>query len=167
MKQDEVMRLLAEYRENVARCAYLQIEIDENEKAIADACRTAIEDAATPSAQRLTGMPSGGKIGNPTEEIALMIASGVKPEWVREMENDVVAMRAEFDRIHAKARRVDAWLNGLNARERWVITGHVIDHCSWKELLREYELQFGEPRTKRNLQNVKARALSKIFHAAA
>lgn len=166
MKPENVLEIMSRHRENVGRCAYLRVEISETEKAIEAAKATAIEDAAVPGAQRLTGMPRGGKISNPTEQVAIMFAAGKNPEWIQAMTDDLADMRREYNIRFANARRVEAWLGSLSARERWVVTGQVIDGMTWRELMREFEQKFGEPRTKRNLQALKMRAMEKVYRVA-
>ena len=154
--------ILVSYRENASRCDFLRIEIAETERALQELQSTAISYEAVPGVQQLTGMPHGGKIGRPTEEVAIMFASGDAPRYISEMQKSLREMQQEYKQCTADVGRADAWLKSLKERERWVVTRQMIDGAYWQELTREYEKRFGEHRSKRCLQIVKKNALRKI-----
>lgn len=156
--------ILVSYRENASRCDFLRIEIAETERALQELQSTAISYEAVPGVQQLTGMPHGGKIGRPTEEVAIMFASGDVPRYISEMQKSLREMQQEYKQCTADVGRADAWLKSLKERERWVVTRQMIDGLSWRDLVQAYEKQYGEPRSKRCLQLIKKRALLKIAH---
>lgn len=154
--------IIEKYNANVGRCDYLRIEIEETERALNELETAAINYEAVPGVQQLTGMPHGGKIGRPTEEVAIMFASGDVPRYMSEMRDSLKAMQKEYRKCVANVKRAEAWLKSLKDRERWVVTKQMIEGLSWRELSTRYENLYGEPRSKRCLQIIKKRAILKI-----
>lgn len=166
MKPEIVLETLQSYRENLGRCEYLRIELAEAEKVLNDLEGTAREDAAAPGAQNLTGMPRGNAVGNPTERIAMMFASGGEPRHISELREEISKKWEEYRTKQKAADQVDAWMRGLNDRERWIVLGQVVDGLTWRELMREHETRFGEPRTKEALRRLREKSMEKIYRMA-
>lgn len=159
-------QMLHDYREHLGRCRSLEQEIKEIEATLQRLRASMVADAAAPGSQNMDGMPRGTAIGNPTERIGGMFADGYVPEYIRELEEELTAKRAEYQRISATVVFVGAWLEGLADRERWIIETQVIDGVPWRRVVAMYREKYGEIRTRDGLKKLRLRALEKIYRMA-
>lgn len=166
MRREKVDEMLKAYRFEVGRCGHLKTEIGQLEKAISCATATMDEDIITIQAQQLTGMPHGTTVGNPTERLGIMLASGWIPNDITEMQDELKKARQEYDQRHANVLFVTAWLNGLPERERWIVEHQVVDGEYWKEVAAKYKTAFLEDYSKDSLKRLKQRAMEKIYKMA-
>ena len=61
---------------------------------------------------------------------------------------------------------MDAWLKGLNRKERWVIERIFFDGMTYREINGQYREIYGEPCSKDSLRRLKNTALEKIYQMA-
>lgn len=165
MLPESVMQKMKKYREYSGRCAYLEIHIKELNKAIEKAESSLYMDQVMLSGN-LDGMPHGTTVGNPTERAGITLADGYMPDYLAEMKKDLSEAEQEMADKSLTVIFVNAWLKGLSDRERWIVENQVIDGVSWRELISEYFVKFGETRTKRALQMFRDRAMDKVYKMA-
>lgn len=166
MRREKVDEMLKAYRFEVGRCGHLEAEISQLEKAIQQATATLDEDVTAVKLQQLSGMPHGSTVGNPTERLGIMLASGWIPEEIREMQDELKETRQEYERRYFTVMFVTAWLNGLPERERWIVEHQVIDGEYWKEVIAKFNAAFQEDASKDSLKRLKQRAMEKIYRMA-
>ena len=166
MTRERVDEMLHNYREYVGRCKYLMAEIEEINEDLRSLKASSYADAVSPRGQDLSGMPHGTDVGQPTEQIAIAFASGCKPPYIAELEKIVAGLQAEYKSKHTTVMFVECWLQCLTDRERWVVVQQVIDGVTWREMTTQYEMCFGEGRTRDGLRKLKQKALAKIYKAA-
>ena len=164
MTPEEIGEVLRQHRSAIAKRDLLRVEIDEAEAKLKAMLQTMAEEAATSSGNGAAGMPRSTKVGNPTERIGLMLASGEVPQHIAELKQDIAELTHEMHGLTLRINRVAAWLVGLPERERWVVTGHLINGLTWSDLAEEYQRKYGQPRTRRSLQRLKRTALRRIAH---
>lgn len=162
MTPEKVMETLRTYRENLGRCEHLKVEIEQAETALQELQMSLYVDIASPNTQNLDGMPHGNKVSSPTENIGIMLAAGETPRHIADLKADIRAMQEEQHSRQTCVAYVDAWLKGLTDRERWIVQGQIIDAKTWRELIREHETLYGEPRTKEALKRLRAKSFEKI-----
>ncbi len=163
MAPEKVREMLRDYRGYLGRCKHLEKVISTLEHDIASAERNLISDSVSIGGQNMDGMPHGTSISNPTEQVAVRIASGYKPDYLVKMETELKEVKDEYNEKVVTVIFVDAWLKCLPERERWVIENQVIDSVSWRELVCQYPIKFGETRTKRGLQLMRDKAMERIY----
>lgn len=165
MLPKDVDSLLGNYRANKARREHLYIEAMDMAMQINAEARKAITGDAI-HAQQYKDTPGGGRVSNPVEDLALRYMDGYVPEtlkgWLSESEN----MQRELRRLEANVAYVDAWLGALNDRERMVITDHMLDGKSLRELEITSVRRFGYHMTADGIRGIKRKALQKIYDIA-
>lgn len=166
MRMEDICETLRLHRQSIGKRDLLQIEIAEAEETLKIMQRTVAEDVAAPGAQNVTGMPKGNMVGNPTERLGLMLASGDAPRHIAQLKTDIAELKRELHDLTIRINRVAAWLAGLSERESWVITGHMVNGLTWCDMANEYQRRYGQPRTRRSLQRLKRQALRKIAQMA-
>ena len=167
MLPERVDEMLRDYREFSGRCAYLETLIQSLDKEIEIMNGNEFYENIVPlGGQALDGMPHGSSVGNPTEQIGIMLADGHKPDYIVEKERELADAKQEYEYKYPTVVFVNAWLKGLTDRERWIIENQVIDGVSWRELTSEHLAKYGETRTKRSLQLLRDKALGKIYRMA-
>lgn len=166
MTFERIEEMLKTYRFEVGRCGHLGNDIDLLEAQINKAREELAEELAGPGAQVITDMPRGTTVGNPTEKLGIMLASGYKTDEIREMEAKLSEMLAEYTERRKTVRYVESWLNGLPERERWMIEMQVIDGVIWREIIAKYPERFGEYRSKDTLKRIRDRAIEMIIDMA-
>ena len=127
MRMEDICETLRLHRQSIGKRDLLQIEIAEAEDTLKIMQRTVAEDVAAPGAQNVTGMPKGNMVGNPTERLGLMLASGDAPRHIAQLKTDIAELKRELHDLTIRINRVAAWLAGLSERESWVITGHMVN----------------------------------------
>lgn len=166
MTREKVDEMLKAYRFEVGRCGHLEAEISQLEKAVAQSMATLAEDVTSIKAQQLSGMPHGTTVGNPTEKLGIMLASGWVPDDILELRKELQETKLEYEGRRFTVLFVEAWLRGLTERERWIVEHQVIDSEYWKEVARKYKAAFCEDTSKDSLKRLKLRAMEKIYQMA-
>ena len=167
MSPDKVDEMLGKYRAFLGRCKHLEELIRTLEYELEWMKSHIVEDTVSIGGQEMDGMPHGTSPGKPTERLAVMIASGFKPDFIIQQEKDIAEAKSEYIEKKRVVSFVEAWLAGLTDRERWIVVKQVIDGVTWRELVPDYSKEFGETRTKRGLQMLRDRAVEKIYDIAA
>ena len=163
MTHEKVDEMLRAYREIVGRCGYLEVEINRLEKAVKQELTAFEGDVTSIKSPDLSGLPHGTMIGSQTERLAIILASGIIPDEIREMQKMLEKAQKEYEQKHYTVLCVDAWLNGLQERERWLIEHQVIDGEFWKNVINDFNDFFGDELSKDSLKRLKQRALTKIY----
>ena len=166
MTVERIEEMLKTYRFEVGRCGHLENEIALTQNQIERAKAGLAGDLAGPSAQVITDMPRGTTVGNPTEKLGMMLASGYKSDEIRELEAKLGELIAEYTERKKTVDYVSSWLNGLPERERWMIETQVIDGVIWREILTKYPERFGEYRSKDTLKRIRDKAFDMIVDMA-
>lgn len=165
MQIETVQEMLRSYRQNIGRRDYLAVRIKQMENHIANMTREITESEAI-KAQQYSDMPHGSTVGDPTSSLAIRLASGVINDDISAIHKELARLNREHRGVSLSISCVDAWLNGLNPREEWVIRKHVIDDLCWRMVLPAYKREFGEEYSKHTLQKLKSHAMSKIVAMA-
>ena len=163
MTVERIEEMLKTYRAEVGRCGHLQMEMELLRKEIEADKAFLADDLAGPGAQVISDMPRGTAVGNPTEKLGIMLASGYISDEIRAKEAKLGELQAEYNERHKTVVYVESWLAGLPERERWMIETQVIDGVIWREILTQYPEKFGEYRSKDTLKRIRDRALDMIY----
>lgn len=166
MRHEKVDGMLKAYRFDVGRCGHLQTEIARLKKAIVHAMETLAQEAASVPSGRISEIPRGTAVGNPTEKTAILLASGWVSDAVREMQKELEALQQEFSERNFTVLFVTSWLQGLTERERWMIEHQVIDGETWRDIGTSFRIAFGEAMSKDSLKRLKWRAMQKVYRMA-
>ena len=154
------------YAQDKARTAHLEVELADLERRIDKAIISLAGDEAGPKAQRISDMPHGTGVGNPTEQLAVKLASGWLPPEVRDMQGEHRTLQAEYDKTSARVKFVDAWLGALTERESWIVTHQCIQAEFWRDVINDYNREFGGYVTKETLKGLRAKAYKQMYLAA-
>lgn len=159
-------QMLKDYKNHVGRAGFLRKAIAEAEADIIQWKSRLAEDLATNGGINLDGMPRGTTVGNPTERMALMLATGYMPEDLREAERQLEEMREELRKKEMILVFVDAWLNGLTSKERWLIEQIYFEGCTYNETARAYADKYGIQMNRDSIRRMKKTAVRKIEEMA-
>lgn len=162
MQADMVLNALASYSANKGRWAFLCSEIEALEEEMRIELAWRYEDAVLQPAS-IDGMPHGNQVSRTTENIAVRIADGVPTQAMRELQVKYLNLCVERREVERRVRQVDAWLQSLNDKQRWVIERQAIQGDSWRELSAAYRKRFGEFTSKDTLKRLKKRAVERIM----
>ena len=165
MTPEKVLQMLKEYRECLGRAEYLAHALVEKRNERSAIMRTMVADEISISPV-LSGMPHSSNIEDPTSKLAIKLADGYVPKEVRELDAEIRKLSREVTCKCNAIACVNAWLTGLNDKERWIIEKHVIDGAYWREIAYSYGERFGDMYTRDGLKKIKKAALSKIYRMA-
>lgn len=157
---------LKSYTEDKARAMHLEIEIGEMERRYNAAVSSLTEDEASPKAQVITGMPHGTAVGHPTEDIAIRLASGWMPPEFKDMREQIDKLKDEYRPLEMRVRYVEAWLGALSNRERWIMEHQFMKGEFWRDVINDYNTQFGGYVTKDTLKWLRGKAFKTIYAVA-
>lgn len=166
MMPEGVDRMIANYREYDARCAFLERDIQETERHIQLMRDTLVEDMVhiTPT---LTGMPGNQKgTSDATGRLACAVADGIITEQIREAINSVEVMKYELAEKLPTVVFVNAWVRTLDNKERFVVEQKVLGGLSWRQLVYTFKRQFGDIYSQQGLRRIKDSAMDKIYKIA-
>lgn len=167
MLPEKADQMLRDYNVTLGRCEHLRTILPELEKEARIWRKALAADIARSSENDLDGMPRGNRVGNPTERLGIMLASGFTPDGLKELEGEIARYSQELREKELHIHFVEAWLRGLNDRERWIITRQVIDGAYWRQIVAEFRERYGEEYTREGLKRIKVCALDKIHKMAA
>ena len=134
MQTEKIIELLEEYNRNRSRHAYLEVAILELSEQIDKAKSQLLVNEVMRSAE-MDGMPKGNAVTSQVENLAVRIADGWTPDYIKEMEKEKAELIQEKESLRRKIAYVDAWLMALNDKQKWVIDQHIICGKSWAELI--------------------------------
>lgn len=162
MSPQRLTEILKTYRQSRARCAYLQSQLEMLDRFLRKCQGEMIEDQVTMS-QAITGMPHGTTVGDPVSRLAMDIASGEVTPFVRQIQEEIITVRAELIRISPEVHTVEIILEALNERERILFEMKMIDEQSWTEILDRMNRAYNNSYSKRSLQRLLDRAIEKAY----
>lgn len=166
MTRDEVTKTLANYRNQKSRYEHLKVREEELSRAISSAFRAYFEHLGDVSSSWPDGLAHGTKTTSGVESAAIMRAEGKEPPEIAEMREELEALQAEKSECEAQVRYVQAWLEALTERERWVIERQMIDGETWHRIADMHAEKYGFPLTRDALRRIKHTAMIKIMEAA-
>lgn len=163
---EKVDQIIREHKMTVSRYKYLMNVIDELKRQAEIWSRHIAEDIVTLGNQTIDGMPHGTTVGNPTEKFGIMLASGFTPAGLKELKGEIARLENEAHEKSVNIRIVEAWLDGLSEKERWLVEKQVIDGAYWREVIAEYHRRYGEEYSKEGLKRIRDNAMAKIHQTA-
>lgn len=166
MLPERADQMLRDYKTFMGRCEYLKSLIPELKAEAAMWHRELAVDLARDSAVEMDGMPRGNKVGNPTERLGIMLASGFTPDGLKELEEEIRRYEQELREKSVVVHFVEAWLRGLTEKERWLVERQVIEKAYWRQIIDEYAKRYGEEYTREGLKKIKVGAMKKIHEMA-
>lgn len=165
MERARVDELLKNYHENMARCEYLTARVNELDVMRARAVRNVVAENVN-TVQVLSDMPRGGKTSDPTARLGAILADGIIPDSVADIEAAILEAQAEIRERKRAVSYVNAWLNGLNERERYVIERKILQDEFWRCVVDGFNERFGEIYTKPSVRRIVKHGLEKIYRIA-
>ena len=159
--------MLRDYKQFLGRCKYLSALIPELEEEAEHWRSDVHSEVIGIGGQNMDGMPHGGTVGSPTERIGIMLAMGYEPKGLQDLEKEIKAYKEELQHKLVTVHFVEAWLDGLTDKERWIVERQVIDGAYWREVTSEYRHRYGEEYSKEGLKRIKVSAMEKIHRMAA
>ena len=166
MLPERVDVMLHNYREYSGRCKYLENLIPMLEEEVVKIKSKMASDLVSIGGMNLDGMPHGTGVGKPTERAGVLLADGYQSDQMIETQERIKNAKEEYKEKLPTVVFVEAWMKGLTERERWIVENQVIDSVTWREIIAQYHIKFGEPRTKRSLQMLRDKAMDKIYELA-
>lgn len=165
MTRERADAMLAGYREDKARAEYLATEIGALTR-LRDGLQSNIVEAEISITAPMTGMPHGGKISDPTARLGDMLADGITPQSLRDLTDEINQLGNERERRMYNVSCVNAWMDGLTDRERFVAEHKVLGGETWRETIAVYNERYGVVYSKQGLKNVLTGAMLKIYRIA-
>ena len=165
MTREQVDARLRDYKRCVGRCAHLELEVDELKKQRGTVYERIIDEAAYASASTPSEAPRDQTISKPTEQGAVRIENDLRAEYAR-IDERITELEDELGQLQLTILFVDAWVSGLNEREKWVITRCVLDGEYLRSAAAEWNMIHSSALTKRHMQRIKNEALLKIYEMA-
>lgn len=165
MQPEIVDKLLTDYRTNQARFNHLYLDAMQMALKINEEARRAIEGDAI-QAQQYKDTPPSGRISKPVEDLALRYMDGFVPDVLKGWMAESAAMQTELRELETSIVYVDTWLGALTEKERMVITEHMLDGKSLKELEITSARKFGYHMSADGIRGIKRKALQKIYDIA-
>lgn len=169
MNKETVDKLMGSYLEDKARCTYLDTMIV-MEQYYADKMRSHIvEDMVSVGGQDMDGMPHSTDVHSQVERLAISIADGYVPDYIKEAEKNLSDMRQEYNQKLIGVLLVEGWLKALaeDGKERFVIWNKMIEGKSWNELIFAYNRKYGTEYSKNGLALIRDKGMEKIYRVAA
>lgn len=166
MLPQHVDEMLREYRTCIGRYSYLDVLIEELrdlEKLSEIDNRSEIINGKS---NAMDGMPHGSTLSNPTERAGIALATGYVSKELAELRSEISILEAERSQNYKVVLFVDAWLKGLNRKERWIIERFFFDGMTYREINGLYRELYEEPCSKDSLRRLKNAAMSKIYDMA-
>lgn len=161
MDKKAVDRLLNAYRMNTARRDFLRAEIAQLEQGI---MVEEMPEIHAIRAQSYDVRTAGGAQTSIVETLALSdgYASATADAWKDELKQ----MQREYAALEHDCRVVDLWLGALNDREKTVITEHIINGRSMREMAVFSHKYFPYPLSADTVRGIKRSAMKKIYEIA-
>lgn len=166
MTEKRVRELINTHMQTVGRVGHLAAEIERLEREYSRTRADLIDAQAGPHAQVITGMPHGGGISNPTEQLGISVADGYESEDLKRIRRVIGKTLQMYEDALSNRAYVQAWLDGLSDRERFVVEHKRIQHEYWHEVQDDYAEQFGVDLTIQTLQRYDRMGMRKIIRMA-
>ncbi|HIT69453.1 MAG TPA: hypothetical protein IAC36_06105 [Candidatus Aphodomonas merdavium] len=159
MERKEIVALLTGYRETRARMAYLREEIVRLKRQAERAQQPQALIALNALCARQDG-PRASTPGDPAARLACAAADG--SARLNPYHAALEEAREEYERAARACRLVEAWLDGLPARERWVVERHALERLPMADLPALYEAQHERSYCLDTLKSLYRKALAAI-----
>lgn len=166
MTQERVRGMLSGYMRNKARKGHLEAEIKKMDREYQRTRSELVDTLAGPRAQVITDMPHGTGISDPTAQLAVKLAGGWENDELKEMRREIQRKQGCLEDIRTELEYVDAWVEGLPARERFVIEHQMLRQEYWREVEDGYRERFGYEVSRDTLKRTKMQALTLIYQIA-
>lgn len=163
MMPEQAKDMLRAYRACLGRCKHLEVEIERLQREADGIRRGLAAEVATNSGALPDGMPRGTTVGNPTERLGLMLASGYKSDDLIEIEAQIETLRAELGQKSITVHFVEAWLQGLTIKQRWMVEHQFFDGMSYAQMNPLYRNEFCEPCSRYTLRRLSKEALNSVY----
>lgn len=165
MRVEQITQMLAAYIQTKARCAAITVQIQElKAKMETEYSYRYVDEILRPAP--MDGMPHGNMVGRTTETIAVRLADRKLSPQLAAMMEECANLYEERRHLRLQVDFVDAWLQALNEKERYVVEHHLVHGESWKETGIGYRRRFEEGVSKDTLRRIGQKALKKIVEAA-
>lgn len=166
MRPEQVDEMLKEYRTAKGRTAHLDVEIARLQGELQRTVEADRYEAADITGQHYSTMPHGSDIGNPTEQKGMRLASLPASPEAKNIKQRIHELGLTQERHRIVVMFVEAWLQGLTEKERWIIEKQTIDCMSWREVTHRFSSEFGYPAKPDTLKRIKRTAMEKIYAMA-
>lgn len=161
MQLEQILEKLSAYQQNKGRLAVLEVQISEMKILIQNATGSLLSDLVLKSPEE-ENMPHGNLPTSQVENIACKLADGWVSAEIKEMEAELKWLVQEWEKLKIQVAYVDAWLRGLNEKQRFVIVRQVIMADSWREVVSGYRQKFGDSVSKETVKRIRIKALCLI-----
>lgn len=165
MQPETVDTLLAQYRDNTARVAMLRNQVSELEYLLEQLRANVVSDTVRITAT-LSDMPRGGQLSDPTARLAMMLAEGISPRHIQQVESELESLKAQLHKAETPVKTVDAWLLALTERQRFVLIRKSIDRMTWREIIYTFQQQYGTSYSRNGIKRIHKDALTKLYTLA-
>lgn len=165
MRAEKVDEYLEKYREYAARCDFLDKELKELRR-LAEAMKASFVEDNVSVAQVMSSAPKGSSISDPTGRLGILAADGYTPDYIKDIENEIMEKQSEYEYKIPVVVFVESWLKVLTIRERFVVENKTIGCMFWRELVLAYKREFGEEYSRQGLKRIRDNAVSKIHKIA-
>jgi len=166
MLPERAEQMLKEYKACVGRLGYLRKAIPEAEADIEAWRHSLAADLANSGGVNMDGMPHGTSVGNPTERMGLMLATGYEPADLKAAEKRLAEMTTELREKEMVVVFVEAWVSGLTSREKWLIERIYFEQQTYSEIITAYRAEYGTATNKDGIRRAKKQTLEKIYAMA-
>lgn len=156
-----ILDMFAHYNLRKGQCALLRSQIAELESRMIEDQRWRYLDAVWKPVV-MDDSPHGNEVSRTTENAAVRLADGVPGRELREMQAEYLELCAKLRDTERETRCVEAWLQMMNDKQRFVVEAHLIQGVSWREMTVGYHRRFGEFVSKDTLKRLQRRALDQI-----
>ena len=165
MQPEDVKSYITHYKESVVRSLHLKNEIEEYKLLLERIDKVKVADLISIT-QRWDIMPHGSDVGDPTGQAAERIIDGDKSIYVKQVERVILAKEEELRKRSSMISYVNAWLQILSEREKYVIQARCIDGILWGEVEEGFYQRFGLRYSQQGLKRIRNRGLEKICEIA-
>lgn len=166
MDKESVDSMFKDYQGCKARCRYLEACILKAEAELEEMRLTIIEDNIHITAS-LTGLPGRQKgSADPTGHLGDKVAGGWQSEQMKQIEAEIETYRREIRQKSITISFVDAWIEVLMLKERFVIEKKLLGGLSWRQLLHPFEKEFGDYYSTEGLRLILRAGMKKIYAIA-
>lgn len=156
-----ILERFASYNVRKGQCALLRSQIAELESLMLEDQRWRYLDAVWKPVI-MDDSPHGNQVSRTTENAAVRLADGVPTHDMRELQTKYLELNARLREADRAVRQVEAWLQMMNDKQRFVVEAHLIQGASWRELSAGYHQRFGEYVSRDTLKRIQRRAVDQI-----
>ena len=166
MLPEQAKEMLTNYKPYLGRCRHIEVAVACLQHEAETMSRNLAADYATNSGKQMDGMPRGSTVGNPTERLGIMLASGHVPDDLKALRDRIKGMQDEYVEKSVTVRFVEAWMQGLPMKQKWMIERQIFDMMTYAQMSPLYTAAFGEPCSKDSLRRLSKDALTSVYKMA-